>query len=82
MSMFQDEQSQLAAKLVEFSRQNDLPQVSYQWLPIPFSGKWGLSTSFFQLASQEMKEKGIDYSKIEEVRKFAHFSVMRLSKDK
>lgn len=59
MSMFLAEQTHLANQLAEFSRQNDLPQITFQWIPIPFSGQWGLSTSFFQLASQEMKEKGI-----------------------
>lgn len=59
MSMFQAEQNALIEKLSEYCRQNDLPQISFQFIPIPFSGQWGLSTSFFNLASQEMKEKGV-----------------------
>ncbi len=59
MSMFQAEQQLLTRQLAEFSRRNGLPEVNFAWIPIPFSGQWGLSTSFFQLASQEMKEKGI-----------------------
>jgi arginyl-tRNA synthetase len=58
MSMFQAELSLLANKLNEFCAQKQLPRMTFQWIPIPFSGQWGLSTSFFQLASQEMKETG------------------------
>lgn len=28
-----------------------------QWNPIPFNGEWGISTSFFQLAAQEVRSK-------------------------
>jgi arginyl-tRNA synthetase len=28
-----------------------------QWLPIPFAGEWGISTSFFQLAAQEARSQ-------------------------
>jgi arginyl-tRNA synthetase len=59
MSMFEAELSLLESKLQEFCTQNQLPQVSFPWVPIPFSGQWGLTTSFFQLASAEMKEKSI-----------------------
>lgn len=33
----------------------DGPQV--QWVPTPFAGQWGISTSFFQAASQEARQK-------------------------
>ena len=29
----------------------------FKWVPIPFSGEWGISTSFFQLAAAEIKQK-------------------------
>jgi arginyl-tRNA synthetase len=59
MSLFQAEQTYLDNRIAEYCRGNSLPVISFQWIPIPFSGQWGLSTSFFQLASQDMKEKGI-----------------------
>ena len=30
-----------------------------QWTPAPFAGQWGITTSFFQAASQESKQKNI-----------------------
>lgn len=59
MSIFEAEQTYLSRKLDDFCVQQALPRTAFQFIPIPFSGQWGLSTSFFTLASQEMKAKGI-----------------------
>ena len=50
--MFEAEQQQLEAKIRAFAAENDLPEPSLSWGWIPFSGQWGISTSFFQLAAQ------------------------------
>jgi len=57
--MFKAEQSSIEAKINEYCQTNNLPKPDVQWKWIPFSGHWGISTSFFSLASQEGKEKGI-----------------------
>ena len=33
-------------------QQNELPEMEIRWAWIPFNGQWGISTSFFQLASK------------------------------
>ncbi len=47
--MFEAEQQQLEAKIRAFCATNGLPEPMLQWSWIPFSGQWGISTSFFQL---------------------------------
>ncbi|MBE0699776.1 MAG: arginine--tRNA ligase, partial [Anaerolineaceae bacterium] len=54
--MFEVEQSQLETKIKAFCAQNGLPEPSLQWTWVPFSGTWGISTSFFQLAAAEARE--------------------------
>ncbi len=47
---------------MEFLAGNDIPAAELKWVPIPFSGEWGTSTSFFQAAANEAragKGKGI-----------------------
>ncbi|MGD0707749.1 MAG: arginine--tRNA ligase [Anaerolineaceae bacterium] len=53
--MFETEQKQIETRILEFCAENGLPTPVLQWAWIPFSGQWGISTSFFQLASQEAK---------------------------
>ena len=57
--MFTAEQSSIEQKIREFCQGQGLPAPDIQWKWIPFSGHWGISTSFFSLAAQEGKEKGI-----------------------
>ncbi len=61
--MFEAEQQAVEKIIREYCAQNDLPVPGpLQWNPIPFSGEWGISTSFFQLAAQEARQgdgKGI-----------------------
>ncbi len=52
MSLFAREQDTLNEQLNAFCEQKGLPRIQFAWNPIPFAGQWGISTSFFQLASQ------------------------------
>ncbi|WP_322791817.1 arginine--tRNA ligase, partial [Bellilinea sp.] len=54
--MFEREQQAITQKIKTFCRENQLPEVEFQWKWIPFSGHWGISTSFFQLAAQEARQ--------------------------
>lgn len=54
--MFDTEKQYIDVKIGEFFEDHDLPQIeSLQWAPIPFSGEWGISTSFFQTAAAEAR---------------------------
>ncbi len=54
--MFEAEQQKLEAQIQSFAAENGLPEVSLQWGWIPFSGGWGISTSFFQMAAMEARQ--------------------------
>jgi arginyl-tRNA synthetase len=53
--MFKKDQQALVSIIHQYCRENELPEIDMQWKGIPFSGHWGISTSFFQLASAEAK---------------------------
>jgi arginyl-tRNA synthetase len=53
--MFQIEQQILSAKVKDFCASNDIPMAELRWSPIPFSGEWGICTSFFQAAADEAR---------------------------
>jgi arginyl-tRNA synthetase len=53
--MFQKEQQLIEEKIKAFSAANDIPLAELKWQPIPFSGEWGVSTSFFQTAANEAR---------------------------
>jgi arginyl-tRNA synthetase len=53
--MFEKEQQSIESKIRAFCAANDIPQVELKWMPIPFSGEWGISTSFFATAAAEAK---------------------------
>jgi arginyl-tRNA synthetase len=53
--MFQKEQQLIEEKIKEFCKTNDIALAELKWQPIPFSGEWGFSTSFFQTAANEAK---------------------------
>jgi arginyl-tRNA synthetase len=53
--MFDQEQQLVESKIAEFCAANDMPFNGLKWSPIPFSGEWGIATSFFQLAADEAK---------------------------
>jgi arginyl-tRNA synthetase len=54
--MFEAEQQKLDQKIRAFCAENDLPEPTLQWGWIPFSGQWGITTSFFQLAATEARQ--------------------------
>ncbi len=59
--MFLEEQQNIESQIQYFLNQDDI-QISgeLKWSPIPFSGEWGISTSFFQLAAlvaRQVKER-------------------------
>ncbi len=56
--MFELEQKRIEDQIRAFCVDSGLPEPKLQWTWIPFSGHWGISTSFFQLAAQEARETG------------------------
>jgi arginyl-tRNA synthetase len=53
--MFQQEQQIIENHIRSYCVENDIPVSEMKWSPIPFSGEWGISTSFFQTAANEAK---------------------------
>jgi arginyl-tRNA synthetase len=53
--MFEAEQGALETQIREYCASNGIPLGEVRWLPIPFSGEWGISTSFFAAAAAEAK---------------------------
>jgi arginyl-tRNA synthetase len=53
--MFDREQQAIEAKIRTFCAEHDIPLTELKWAPIPFSGEWGISTSFFQTAADEAR---------------------------
>src|SRR3972149_5308908 len=52
--MFDSERQAIENQIYAYCAQAGLPEPDgLQWTPIPFTGEWGTSTSFFQLAAQE-----------------------------
>jgi arginyl-tRNA synthetase len=54
--MFEAEQKAIENQIRDFCKGHELPEPTLQWNPIPFSGHWGIATSFFQLAAQEARQ--------------------------
>ena len=53
--MFQKEQQLIEEKIKAYSDAQGIPLAELKWQPIPFSGEWGVSTSFFQTAANEAR---------------------------
>ena len=53
--MFESEQSAIQDKIVAYCKTNDIPLAGLEWKPLPFSGEWGISTSFFSTAAAEAR---------------------------
>jgi arginyl-tRNA synthetase len=53
--VFQKEQQLIEDKIKAYAAANDIPLAELKWQPIPFSGEWGVSTSFFQTAANEAR---------------------------
>ena len=55
--MFEAEQKAIVVKIQAFCSQENLPPPQLSWTPIPFAGKWGIATSFFQLAAHDARQR-------------------------
>jgi arginyl-tRNA synthetase len=53
--MFETEQQKIEEKIKAYCAANDVPLATLKWTPIPFSGEWGIATSFFQTAADEAR---------------------------
>ncbi|MFO7944672.1 MAG: arginine--tRNA ligase [Anaerolineales bacterium] len=54
--MFKSEKRRVEKIIRNFLEQEEIPvPESFQWKPIPFSGEWGMSVSFFKAAAQEAR---------------------------
>nr|NIP28891.1 arginine--tRNA ligase [Phycisphaerae bacterium]NIP56366.1 arginine--tRNA ligase [Phycisphaerae bacterium]NIW44125.1 arginine--tRNA ligase [Gammaproteobacteria bacterium]NIX32704.1 arginine--tRNA ligase [Phycisphaerae bacterium] len=54
--MFESEQKTVTELILKYFDENQIPvSGEIQWSPIPFSGNWGISTSFFQTAAAEAR---------------------------
>jgi len=53
--MFEKEQLNIEEKIKAYFAANDIPLATLKWTAIPFSGEWGISTSFFQTAADEAR---------------------------
>ncbi len=53
--MFQSEQQAIEEKIKTFCAVNGISLTALEWKPIPFSGEWGISTSFFSTAAVEAR---------------------------
>ncbi len=60
--MFLKEQEQINQNIIEFLNKQGYPgREDLEWSAIPFSGDWGISTSFFKIAAQharDLRQKG------------------------
>ncbi len=56
--MFENEQQTIEEKIHAFLSEQGLPEIDLSWSWIPFGGHWGISTSFFQIAALEARQKG------------------------
>lgn len=56
--MFLEEQQNIESQIQYFLTQEGIPfSGDMKWSPIPFSGEWGISTSFFQIAALEARQE-------------------------
>lgn len=53
--MFEKEQQLIEEKIKAYCAANGIELAELKWVPIPFSGEWGTSTSFFQTAANEAR---------------------------
>lgn len=57
--MFESEQRSIEETIFRYCKENQYPEPDLRWTWIPFNGRWGISTSFFQLAAKSFgSEKG------------------------
>lgn len=54
--MFASEQNRINQTIINYCSDNGLPEPDLHWSWIPFSGHWGISTSFFNMAATEARQ--------------------------
>lgn len=54
--MFASEQNRINQTIISYCSDNGLPEPDLHWSWIPFSGHWGISTSFFNMAATEARQ--------------------------
>ncbi len=57
--MFEVEKNEIARRITTLCGELGLPEPKVQWSWIPFAGHWGIATSFFQLAAEDVKRSGL-----------------------
>jgi len=70
--MFEKEQEGIQAQIISILKDHNLPVVPFRWTWIPFSGHWGIATSFFANAAAtpekgkgfNVKEKAVEIAEI------------------
>jgi arginyl-tRNA synthetase len=55
--MFEQEKAAIEKDIQAFCKAEGLPTVPTHWNQIPFAGEWGISTSLFQLAAEEARQR-------------------------
>lgn len=58
--MFDLEQKNIEEKIIEICNGNGVSINELKWRPIPFLGEWGISSSFFQIAADEIRRRKVD----------------------
>jgi arginyl-tRNA synthetase len=53
--MFQKEETEIEAHIRNYCSSNGIPLAELKWSTLPFNGEWGISTSFFQTAAEEIR---------------------------
>ena len=76
--MFQPELNKIEAIIEGYFTEIDLPVIKMQWSPTPFAGQWGLSTSFFQAASQEIQRNEQKVNVPQRAQEMAHAVAERI----
>ncbi len=57
--MFTQEQHHLETKIRAYLEAQGIPAPeTFKWVPVPFSGEWGISLALFPLAAQEARQAG------------------------
>jgi arginyl-tRNA synthetase len=59
VTMFEVEKHEIAQRITTICGELGLPEPKVQWSWIPFAGHWGIATSFFQLAAEDVKRSGL-----------------------
>ena len=54
--MFKEEQTIIENLIHKYFSSNKIDPLAFEWKRIPFSGEWGISTSFFKVAASEIKK--------------------------